>query len=188
MARIGRVLTMLLLAALLGACSLSSEPVAEPEPEPEPPTASASLAPALEKMPAQLEEHLLDDAFHRWFDAYVHSRIIELSLNDREAVSFGPWAARQEIGAEDAASDGALTEWATDYYITHNWSDYGQEILSMQPGDTVSVNGRPLVIEEVFNYPKASYYEEIVQIAGENAIVFQTCYPDSDQNRIAYGR
>ena len=58
----------------------------------------------------------------------------------------------------------------------------------MQPGDIVTVNDRTFTVERVFNYPKASFYEEVKRIAGDDAIIFQTCYPDSVENRIVYGR
>ena len=183
MVKLGTALTVL---ALLSACSYS--PIVEDEPPAPEPTAQASLADSMHAIPSELDLHLLGDAFDRWYDAYTASRVVELTLNVRGAVSFGPWSARYEPGTEDAAADGALTEWADDYYITHDWSDYGQEILSMQPGDVASVNGRSVTIDRVFNYPKNSFYEEIRHLAGEDTVVFQTCYPDSDYNRIAYGR
>ena len=188
MARI-RLIVAVMLALLLGACSTTApEQVAAPEPEPDPPTASASLAPELSKVSASLEEHVFETAFYSWFDGYTQSRIIELELWDREPQAYGPWTARLEEGTEDAASDGALTQWAENYFIAHDWSDYGQEILTMQPGDIVTVNDRTFTVERVFNYPKASFYEEVKRIAGDDAIIFQTCYPDSVENRIVYGR
>ena len=112
MARI-RLIVAVMLALLLGACSTTApEQVAAPEPEPDPPTASASLAPELSKVSASLEEHVFETAFYSWFDGYTQSRIIELELWDREPQAYGPWTARLEEGTEDAASDGALTQWA----------------------------------------------------------------------------
>ena len=177
------IAVLLLTLALLMGCA---EEVPEPEPS-VPPTAHVTLAPQLHEVSEALDEHLIPDAFACWYDAYTASRIVELQLNDREPVDFGSWTARREFGAEDAASDGALTEWADDYFVTHDWSDYGQDILCMQPGDTVSINGKPITIQRIFNYPKDGFYEEIMNIADDDVLILQTCYPDSTFNRIAYG-
>lgn len=177
---------LLLILVLVAGCKEEVSPPTPPAP-PVPPTARVSIAPQVHELSASVDERLLPDAFARWYDAYTASRIIEIQLNDREPVDFGSWSARREYGAEDAASDGALTEWAESYFVTHDWSTYGQDILSMQPGDTVSVNGHQVTIQRIFNYPKDGYYEEIMNLAGEGMLVFQTCYPDSSFNRIAYG-
>lgn len=121
------------------------------------------------------------------FVAYVNSRVVEVIPTGRAPLVLGPWEAEEDYHATDASSDGSLTTWADDYYITHDWSEIGQEILSIEPGDTVLVNGTTVLIEDTFNYPKDSYYDEIQELVGADAVVFQTCYPDSDYNRIAWG-
>ncbi len=121
-----------------------------------------------------------------WFEAYVTSRKVEVLVGDREPASFGPWTAAKEYGTTDAKDDGSLTEWADNYYITHDWSEIGQQILGLVPGDVVTVNGRQAKVTEVFNYPKDSYYDEIMQLSGKKGIVLQTCYPESDYNRIVF--
>ncbi len=122
-----------------------------------------------------------------WFSAYVASRVVEVTPSRSETTSFGPWTAEKEYGTADAREDGSLTEWADNYYITHEWSPIGQQILSFVPGDTVTVNGRTVKIQRIFNYPKESFSDEILELSGPNAVVFQTCYPNSDENRIAFG-
>lgn len=122
-----------------------------------------------------------------WFSAYVASRVVEVTPSRTETASFGPWTAEKEYGTTDAREDGSLTEWADNYYITHEWSPIGQQILSFVPGDTVTVNGRTVKIQRILNYPKESFSDEILELSGPDAVVFQTCYPNSDENRIAFG-
>ena len=129
-----------------------------------------------------------DEAYYLCYHDYVMSRIVPLEFPAREPEDFGPWSARKEYGAADAAADGSLTEWADNYYITHDWSDYGQEILTICPDDTVSINGRTFTVEDAFCYPKDGYLEEVRDIVGEDTIVVQTCEPSSTLNRIVYGR
>lgn len=129
----------------------------------------------------------VDVCFKSWFNAYANSRVIYVEPQVREPLEFGPWTAVQDFGTTDAHDDGSLTEWASNYYITHDWSDYGQQILALTPGDTVSVNGRQVHVDGLFNYPKDSFYEEIVEVCGSDKVIFQTCYPDSEQNRVVYG-
>ncbi len=156
------------------------------------PTAHLSFNEEMASVVSEAEGQIYDNTFYAWYDAYTQSRIVPLILNDRESLRYGPWEARPEKGTVDASSDGALTEWATNYYIAHDWSDYGQEILTMQPGDEAEVNGKTFTVEGIFNYPKDSFYEEIMRIVDKDAtgvtVVFQTCYPDSTFNRIVYGR
>lgn len=157
-------------------------------PEPEPPTFGSDLLAPIVDYGGSQWLGITDEVFIRWFDSYCLARIREVPLTGREPMSFGPWSAMEDYGTEDADSDGRLTEWADHYYITHDWSDYGTQILSMEPGDAVQVNEDAIVVERVFDYPKDSYYEEVMRIIGSDAVVFQTCYPDSDYNRIVYGR
>ena len=111
-----------------------------------------------------------------------------VTTSDREAYFFGPWTAREELGAADADENGALTEWARHYYVTHNWSEYGQQILTILPYDQVSINGTVFTVEAIFDYPQSCYLEEVEGIVGESAYCLQTCIPDSDLVRVVYGR
>ena len=129
-----------------------------------------------------------NDAYYLCYHDYVMSRVVELEFPNEEPMSFGPWKAHEEYGAEDAAEDGSLTEWAPKYYITHDWSDYGKQILTMIPRDTVRINDVSFVVEGAFDYPKDGYLEEIRDIVGNEVVVIQTCEPQSSLNRIVYGR
>lgn len=154
---------------------------------PVPPTVQTSQLTAALAAPEDLETRLLNEGALRWFDAFVHGQIIPVETVQREARAYGPWEAVPDRGATDASDDGSLTEWADNYYIAHDWSDYGKQILEMQPGDVATVNGRKVTVQTIFNYPKDSYYEEILHLSGEGTLVFQTCYPDSEENRIVLG-
>lgn len=178
-------IVVFLLIVLVCATGAYGFMLSNPFPEIEP-TAKASIAPLLHA-PDKLEEQLLNEAINRWYDVYCHERMIPIEPNDRPSESFGPWSALAEPGATDANDDGKLTEWADHYYIAHDWSDFGKQILTMQPDDVASVNGRTFVVQGIFNYPKNSFYEEITYLVGKDATVFQTCYPNSDENRIVYG-
>lgn len=161
---------------------------ATPEP-PEPPRMAsfeASIGTKLAKNAAEYVESSTQLCLGKWFESYVASRKVEVLIGDREPSSFGPWTAAKEYGTTDANDDGSLTEWADDYYITHDWSEIGQQILGLVPGDVVTINGRQARVTEVFNYPKDSYYDEIMQLSGKKGIVLQTCYPASDYNRIVF--
>ena len=122
-----------------------------------------------------------------WYMSYVRSRVVPIVAPERtEALNLGPWTAEKDYGAADARFDGSLTEWNDLYYITHDWSEYGQQILALWNGDHVTVNGRTVTVSWVCNYPKDSYYEEVRALGGNDPVVFQTCYPDSDYNRIVF--
>ena len=129
-----------------------------------------------------------DDCYAQWYQSYLASRIVRLAFPEREPLGFGPWDAREEYGTADAAEDGSLTEWAWQYFITHDWSDYGQQILTMEPQDIVTINGLTFEVEDAFDYPKDGYLEEVRDIVGEDVVVIQTCEPSSTLNRIVYGR
>ena len=120
--------------------------------------------------------------------AYARRRIVPMSFLMRDPMHYGPWTAHKDYYATDADDNGALTEWEDSYYVTHDWSDYGKQILSIIPGDTVEVNGRTMRVADIFDYPKEAYSNEIWALVGEDAVVLQTCEPNSDLNRIAYGR
>ncbi len=126
------------------------------------------------------------------YDAYVHSRVIPIPARDGQLFAFGPWEAERDEHATEASNEGLLTEWQDNYYIAHDWTDYGQTILMITPGDTVTVNGREVTIEGIFEYPKLAYDEEIRWVTGqkrdEDIVILQTCVPESERNRFAYGK
>lgn len=186
-----RTKSVAIIAIVVALCGLFAWEVVEVTPNDQrvyEPSAKVDLQAHFNEHREELDVSLINSCFGEWFDQYVSNRIIGVTLNLRDTESFGPWAARAEYGTADASEDGSLTEWADHYYITHDWSDFGKQILTMQPGDKATINGRTITVKEVCNYPKDSFYEEVLHIAGEDAIVLQTCYPDSDENRIVYGQ
>lgn len=161
------------------------------------PAISESSSPALAPFASSLAPQMVDSAnaygvrainacFSTWFQEYVTSRVVPVEPTPREPLAFGPWYAEKDYSATDARQDGSITEWADNYYITHDWSDYGKQILSFIPGDTVRINDRLVRVDGLFNYPKASFYEEVVAVTGSDCVVFQTCFPDSTYNRVVF--
>ena len=118
---------------------------------------------------------------------YVYGRIVTLNFSTGDPMWFGPWEAKEDLFSDEASATGELTEWAPDYYITHDWSTYGQQILTMAPGDTVTINGRTLSVEGVYDYPKDAFLDEVRFVTGSDTVVLQTCEPNSELNRIVYG-
>ena len=179
-------------AVLLALFGCAAQTTSSAEQSPQRPTATvASFGPQLAQGLATnantFGDNALETCLSRWFSAYVASRVVPIDPTDRDSQSFGPWLAQKDYGTTDASEDGSLTEWADNYYITHDWSDIGQQILTLIPGDTVTINGRSMRVEGIFNYPKDSYYDEITELIGTNVIGLQTCYPSSDYNRVVYG-
>lgn len=173
---------LLISSVFLASCAVPAAEVQTPNP-----TATIDLRPSLNAKVEGIEDKTLQTGFSHWLKAYVDSRVVGIKPNNRKPAAFGPWSARTEHGTTDASDDGSITEWADNYFITHDWSEYGKQVLTMQPNDTVIINDKSIVVEGIFNYPKDSFYEEIMVVAGEGALVIQTCYPDSDFNRIVYG-
>lgn len=122
-----------------------------------------------------------------WRHGYASARLRVVRIVPRDPVTIEPWEADWDPDLVEARSDGGLTEWSYRYYITHNWSYYGEVILDLQPGDVLTVNGESMRVEGIFDYPKDSILDEILALVGEDAVVFQTCVPDEDYNRIVHG-
>ncbi len=180
------VLGILLSCSLmLSACNSSDTDISH---EPDPPKTNITMdVSSLVTGALDLRNDTAAKCGDSWYIAYVRSRIVPILAPDRtEILNLGPWTALPDRGATDARSDGSLTEWADLYYITHDWSDYGQQILALWNGDRVTVNGRTVTVSWVCNYPKDSYLEEVRALGGTEAVVFQTCYPNSDFNRIVF--
>lgn len=157
-------------------------------PDTAPASAAVSFASDAASIGAGVTTRCAFGSINDWYDVYATSRIRELTYEPRKSIAFGPWQARPEYGTPEAAADGALTEWADNYFITHEWSDFGIQILHMIPGDVVTVNGRTVTVEEIFDYPKASFLNEIRHIASEDTMVLQTCVPNDTYNRIIIAR
>lgn len=133
--------------------------------------------------------------YNRFFEEMVLVRVEEVPAGEggmrsaeEPAREFGPWrSSHRNEDATDAPADGSIAEWYENYFITHDWSEYGRAILSMNVGDRVEIDGKTMVVERVFDYPKSSYYGEIIQLAGDEGIVLQTCVPGRDMNRHVCG-
>lgn len=195
------VLALLFAVGMIAPVS-TSHPNTKAEQEQPPASLSQETTSALAQRGIATEIAAIDQCWDAWFLAYVSSRVVNsvpgvtfspaasnepVQFDPSKNTTYGPWAAVADYGAADAREDGSVTEWADHYYITHQWSEYGQQILAMRPGDKVSVNGRECVVQAVFDYPKDSFYEEIVRIAGPSALVLQTCIPNASYNRIVFG-
>lgn len=158
------------------------ESVAPPDP-PVPSSAviTRSLTPWLPGYPETAER-----TAYAWARRRAQSRLRTVMVVPHSPRAYGPWYAEWNPSLDEAPSDGSLAEWDYYYYITHSWSDYGLDILDMQPGDTVTINDKTITIEGIFDYPKQSILDEIIVLVGD-ATAFQTCVPDEDYNRIVYG-
>lgn len=170
---------------LLGLADLQLEQKADVAP-PDPPVPSAAiisrnLAPWLPLYPQVAEQKA-----YRWARSRAQAKLQTVMVVPREPLAFGPWTAAWDPDLEEGPPDGSLAEWDVDYYITHNWSSYGVDILDMQPGDTVTVNDVTIEVEGIFDYPKQSILDEVIALVGD-ATVLQTCVPGVDYNRIVYG-
>ena len=138
----------------------------------------------------RLASYALDahDEVYGAYVSYVDSRVVELSRVIRPALHFGPWEAAIDHEAVEADPNGGITQWDNGYYVTHDWSVYGQQILTMMPGDVVTINGLDVQVVDIYDYPKEAYLSEVLVKAGEGAVVFQTCEPGHDLNRIVLCR
>ena len=87
-----------------------------------------------------------------------------------------------------APVDGSLSEWAPHYYVAHSYGPYGEVILGLEQGDTVTVNGTAVTVEGAVIMPQQCAYEDVMNRVGWDATVFQTCVPDSDTCRFVYAR
>lgn len=131
------------------------------------------------------------DAGKRVFESelreYALGRVVSLSYTSQESMVFDGWVAYDDLDGTEASPDGLLTQWAEGYYVTHDWSEYGQQILSMVPGDQVVINGVPIDVVEIFDYPKEAYLRELRAVVDEGRVILQTCEPGEDLNRIVVG-
>ena len=96
------------------------------------------------------------------------------------------WEAVENLNFDSANEDGSLSEWQTDWFISHDWSDYGHVIADLQPGDAITVNGRTILILGRDEWSNSVYNWDVYDAVGWDKIIFQTCYGDYDI-WIAYG-
>ena len=125
--------------------------------------------------------------YQRALYEYARQRVVPLSYTAHEVMLFDGWTAYDDLAGTEASPDGLLTQWAEDYYVTHDWSAYGQQILTMVPGDQVVINGRLIEVTNIFDYPKDAYLDELRAIVDARYVILQTCEPNSDLNRIVVG-
>lgn len=128
------------------------------------------------------------DQVYGAYVSYVDGRVVELSRVIRPTQYFGPWEAVIDHEAVEADPNGGIIQWDNGYYVTHDWSVYGQQILTMMPGDIVTINGLAVQVVDIYDYPKEAYLSEVLVKAGEDSVVFQTCEPGHDLNRIVVCR
>ena len=127
------------------------------------------------------------DEVHRLFREYVLSRVVALEVDARLPRTFENWQAADDFEATEASPEGLLTCWEENWYITHEWSSFGKQILGLVPGDVIQINGRRAKVGGLFDYPKASFSNEIHELVGYDLVILQTCEPMSDLNRIVWG-
>lgn len=97
------------------------------------------------------------------------------------------WTCGADYGGV-APADGSLSEWAPHYYVAHSYGPYGEVILGLEQGDSVTVNGVTVVVEGAVVMSQQCAYEDVMNRVGWDATVFQTCVPDSDDCRFVYAR
>lgn len=124
---------------------------------------------------------------HRMFREYVDSRVVAMEVYARLPVRYVEWQASDDFEAPEASPEGLLTRWEPNWYITHEWSWYGEQILGLVPGDEIEINGHLMRVESLFDYPKESFTDEIYELLGDERVILQTCEPNSNLNRIVYG-
>lgn len=186
-ARVAGALSLALALSLELACAMPSIPQTQQENViQDPPYVPSLVAPGVRLVtsPLAIITHELADP---WFHDYVTSRMYVVTLPAHDPLIFGPWYAGVDYGATEAPDDGSISQWDDDYFITHHWSDYGQAIRTLLPGDYIIINDVTVQVEGVFDYPRDATLAEVLEAAGWDAVVFQTCEPDTDLNRIAYG-
>lgn len=79
-------------------------------------------------------------------------------------------------GTAEADANGALTQWADNYFVAHNWSANGKRILS-RPAHVI-INGTTYhyVSEKVIT--RDTLFDDTIKAFcyANNGIAFQTCY------------
>lgn len=69
--------------------------------------------------------------------------------------------------------------WDTHYYIAHNWTSYGEVILNLKNGDTLSIDGQRLMVTDSAFFYAGTDYETVRARFGWDAWCMQTCYGDT---------
>ena len=101
----------------------------------------------------------------------------------------------ESYNATEAPSNGSLGVWKGsadvsdnlgDYYITHDYSFYGQRILKSKINDTFIIKGQKYKIYDIFKVKNTTVYNDIknkVEGNGETASI-QVCIPNTDMYQI----
>lgn len=78
-------------------------------------------------------------------------------------------------GTDEADASGALTQWADNYFVAHNWSANGKRILS-RPAHVV-INGTTYHYVSEMVVSRDTYLDDVEAFCyANNGIAFQTCY------------
>ena len=126
-------------------------------------------------------------AYDRAYRSYAQMLVVSVEVPPRAPKDFGVWPAHDDFYADEAPSDGSIAQWSDAYYVTHNWSEYGKQILLMIPGDRVTVGSVSIQVDGVFDYPDDGRLGQILCVVGDDAVVLQTCDVGIDLTRIVYG-
>lgn len=73
----------------------------------------------------------------------------------------------------------ALGIWDVHYYIAHNWTSYGEVILNLRKGDTLSIDGQRLMVVDSAYFSAGTDYEAVRARFGWDVWCVQTCYGET---------
>lgn len=79
-------------------------------------------------------------------------------------------------GTDEADPNGALTQWADNYFVAHNWSANGKRIAS-RPAHVI-INGTTYHYVSEIVVSRDTYFDDTIKAFcyANNGIAFQTCY------------
>lgn len=78
-------------------------------------------------------------------------------------------------GTAEADANGALTQWADNYFVAHNWSANGKRIAS-RPAHVI-INGTTYHYVSEMVVSRDTYFDDVEAFCyANNGIAFQTCY------------
>jgi len=86
-----------------------------------------------------------------------------------------------------APQDGSMGLWQDDYYIVHEYYEIGGQVLQIETGDKIMIDGHSILVAGTYLTPKKNTLEGIRSHTGEAAVVIQTCWPNSNKNKITWG-
>lgn len=132
----------------------------------------------------------------RWREQQVAELLSRVAPEYREMEAQGPlpepayyeFESVYQVDDYTANDDGTLGWWQANWYTAHDWSENGEKIAAMRPGDVVVIDGYAITVEGKFIWPQESTYMEIMRRVGWDATVLQTCLGDNENIWIVYGR